>query len=241
MSTRSGRITALRERTVGAIVAANNARIRATDPCTDNPRRLADTPWFAGLSSRYPTIRREWDAFAASGGALPRIEEVLTEDQGNDGAWHAGLLVVRGRAVPAMGERFPATIAAVRTIPGLLAALWSVLEPGAELPAHAGPNAGVLRFHLGIVSNDLAALSIADTVVPYEEGQGVLFDDTAIHAAWNRGTNPRVTLMCELRRPLPPPRSWLNNGVQCLIYLDSRYRHAPNRATAWDQAMNGGV
>jgi beta-hydroxylase len=144
----------------------------------------------------------------------------------------------RGRPVPALAARFPATVARLATIPGLLSALWSVLEPGVELPEHRGPNAGVLRYHFVVVSNDDTALQVAGRTIPYVEGDGVLFDDTAPHAAWNRGSTPRVTLMCELLRPLEGATGWANRSVQRLRSLDPRFRLAARRAGEWDLALN---
>jgi beta-hydroxylase len=192
------------------------------------------------LADRFDVIRAEWDAFATAGGRLPRIEQILGEHQGNDGAWRAGLLVAHGRPVPALAVQFPATVAALRWFPGLRSALWSVLEPGTELPEHAGRNAGVLRYHFGVVCEDDTALRVAGTVIPYCEGRGVLFDDTAPHAAWNRGSTARVTLFCEVLRPLPAPTSWLNRATQHLLALDHRYRLAPSRAGEWHAALNPG-
>lgn len=223
-----------------SIVATNNARVGHVDPTVENPRPLDGLAGHQLLISRFDEIRTEWDEFEASQGRLPRIEQVLGEDQGNDGAWRAGLLVAHGRPVRPLADRFPVTVAALHWFPGLLSALWSVLEPGAELPEHAGGNAGVLRYHLGVATNDDTALRVADTVVPYREGAAVLFDDTTRHAAWNRGATRRVTLFCELLRPLPAPASWRNRAVQHALARDRRYRLAPTRAAEWHHALNRG-
>jgi beta-hydroxylase len=227
-----------RERVMRWAVVANNARIRTAEPTTENPRSLDGLAGHRRLTSRFDAIRSEWDEFEVSQGRLPRIEQVLGEDQGNDGAWRAGLLVAHGRPVRPLADRFPVTVAALQSFPGLRSALWSVLEPGTELPEHSGGNAGVLRYHLGVATNDETALRVADTVVPYREGVGVLFDDTVAHAAWNRGSARRVTLFCELLRPLPAPASWANLAVQELLALDHRYRLAPSRAAEWHHALN---
>jgi beta-hydroxylase len=223
---------------MGGLMTANNARARAGDAVDANPRPLDGVAWNDHLEANFEAIRAEWDAFAAAGGRLPQIERVLGEHQGNEGTWRAGLLLSRGTPVLPLASRFPQTVAALGEIPGLLAALWSVLDPGTDLPAHEGPNAGVLRYHFGVVSNPDAALMVAGTTVPYREGRGILFDDTATHAAWNRGDAARVTIMCELLRPLPPPSAWANRGVQRLRALDDRFRGAPARAAEWDRALN---
>ncbi|MFM7068743.1 MAG: aspartyl/asparaginyl beta-hydroxylase domain-containing protein [Actinomycetes bacterium] len=223
---------------LGRVVRANNDRIRRADVVVDNPRPLSDVRWHHRLVAAYPDIRAEWDRFAESGGRLPRIDDVLTEDQGTVGVWRVGLLVANRRPCTALASAFPHTLEIIAGVSGLRSALWSVLEPGSELPEHCGPNAGVLRYHLGIRCGEDAALSVGAVVTPYRDGEGVWFDDTAPHAAWNRGDRDRVTLFLEVDRPLPPITALANRCVQRVLGLDHRYRTAPRRAAAWDAALN---
>lgn len=225
-------------RVVGAALRLDNRLIRRVDGVRPNPRPVEAEPWHGGITAAWPALRAEWDAFVASGGRLPRIEQVLVEDQGNEGSWRLGLLVADGRPVPVLAEQFPVAIATVLQIPGLRSAMWSELDAGAEIPTHRGPNAGVLRYHLGVRCGDDAGLEVDGVVVQYRDGHGVLFDDTAPHAAWNRGRAPRVTLFCELVKPLPPPVSWCNDAVQAVLLRDERYRRAPERAQEWHRALN---
>lgn len=229
------------EQALGRAATWNNDQVRAhaTDRFEPNPRRVDDLPWNQHLQDRWTAIRSDWDRFADAGGRLPRIEDLISEDQGNEGSWRAGLLVSRGRPVGAPAHRFPATMAALESVPGLWSALWSVLDPGASLHEHVGPNAGVLRYHLGVRCGDDAALSVGQAITPYRDGVGILFDDTVPHAAWNRGPEARITLFCEVLRPLPGPRRTANLAVQRLLALDQRYRGAPARAAEWDRALNG--
>ena len=225
------------EQVLGRMVTANNRRIHAIAEGRPTPRLLEGLDWHDRLVAAYPAIRQEWDRFESVGGRLPLIEDLIAEHQGNDGPWRAGLLVSKGRPV-ALAPEFPATVGALLGVPRLRSALWSYMDPGTELPEHTGPNAGMLRYHLGVRGPDGAALRVGDLVVPYRDGHGVLFDDTALHAAWNRGTERRVTLFCEIERPLPRAATLANRAVQAVISLDSRYREAPRRAEEWDGALN---
>lgn len=226
---------------VGSLVAWNNATVRrhASDRFAANPRPVEDLAWHRALQRAYPEIRAEWDAFADGGGQLPNIEDLIDEHQGNDGPWRAGLLVRKGRPIGRPATRFPATLAALAQIPGLWSALWSVFDPGSELPEHAGPDAGVMRYHLGIDCGHDAALSVGGAEHPYRDGEGILFDDTAPHSAWNRGPRPRVTLFCEILRPVDGPARFTNTAIHHLVALDARYRRAPVRAADLDLALNG--
>lgn len=223
---------------MGSAVRWNNAMAHAADVGVPNPRPLDDVDWHRRLVAGFDDVRAEWDAFAASGGRLPLLDDLIQEEQGSTEPWRAGLLVAGGTPVRRLADRFPRTTALALSVPGIRSALWSVLTPGAELPEHVGSNAGVLRYHLGVVCPHGAGLRVGDRVVPYREREGVLFDDTVPHSAWNRSDRDRVTLFLELRRPLRGSRDLRNRWTQTLIGQDRRYRGAAARAAEWDLALN---
>lgn len=223
--------------TLDRLVSANNRMVQGRDPVVENPRPLDGCGWHHELVRRHPEIAGEWQRFAERGGRLPRIEDVLGEGQGNVGAWRVGVLWSGGAALPYARRRFPATVAAVETIPGLRAALWSVIDAGTVLTEHRGPNAGVLRYHLGVDCPTGSTLRVGDVEIPYTDAHGILFDDTARHAAWNRSAAPRVTLFCEVDRPLGTPFGLVNSIVQHAIG-GGRRRAAVARSNEWFAALN---
>lgn len=231
----------LAERAVGALVRSNNSHIRWVDPISANPRDVTDCPLHVVLSANYTTIRTEWLEFADAGGRLPHIEDLLGESQGNEGAWRAGVLTTNGACTRLGTSMFPGTCAALSGVPGVKAALWSVLDAGTSLVEHRGPNAGVLRYHLGVDCPPGSELQVGDTRVPYRDGAGILFDDTERHAAWNRSAAPRVTLFCEIERPLPAGATIRNRLVQAIIGTDPRRRRINRLADDWNDAMNRGL
>ena len=161
------------ERVLGPWSSSNNGRVRAAVGDAPNPRPSRREPW-------HDHARRARSRRSAPSGSLrrrrraacPGIEDLLERDQGNKGSWRAGLLVANGRPVGPVAARFPVTTAALLGVPGMRSALWSELEPGAEIPEHSGPDAGVLRYHLGVRCGDDAAVRVGDTVVPYRDGRG---------------------------------------------------------------------
>lgn len=220
------------------IVGDNSRRIERLEGDVPNPRDAGDLAWHRHLVDQLGVISAEWSAFAASGGRLPHIDDVLGEDQGNLGPWRVGVLRVGGDVTTLGRESFPATVAALGVVPGLQAALWSVLEPGTELTEHSGPNGGVLRYHLGIDCPTDAALRVGDVTVPFRNGEGILFDDTAPHSAWNRSAATRVTLFCEIERPLPGVAARRNRAVQAAMAAVSGRRRLVGRADEWHRALN---
>jgi beta-hydroxylase len=225
---------------IARLVEHSNASIRSFEESAGHRilRSTDDLPWAAALRADHERIAEEWRDRAAAGLRLPLIEQVIDEDQEADGQWRIGLLYAHGSPVTAVARSFPRTAEALGGVPGLRAAMWSLLEPGTELGEHVGYNHGVLRYHLGIDCGVGSALTVGEYVVRYRDGHDVLFDDTWPHAASNRGPRARVTLFLEVLKPLPPRLHRQNRMVQDLIARDPRYRRASRRAAEWHRALN---
>ena len=221
---------------LGRCLEANNRWIARREQGTPNPLPLSRVPGLGELQASVDDLAGEWRRFVAGGGTLPRLDDVLGEDQGADGTWRAGLIWFAGRRVEPLADAFPRTLELTERIGGLRAVLWSVLDAGTELPEHRGPNAGVLRFHLGVDCGAHAGLRIDGHDIDMVDGAAVLFDDTDPHASWNRGGAPRTTLFLEFVRPLDGAVGRVNRVVQRALAQDSRYRNAPRRAASLQRA-----
>lgn len=228
----------LAERALGGIVGWNNARIDAAESGLPNPRSLDGVAWHRSLQGQWPAIRREWDEFSAAGGRLPYIDDVLGEPVDVGGTWRAGLLCAGSRSTLLAERAFPRTLAAVQQIPGLQAAMLSWLAPGTVLHEHAGPNSGVLRYHLGVDCPAGAALQVAGVEHPYVDGEGILFSDRALHSAWNRGDRPRVTLFCEIETAHHGTVGLANRMLQGLLRRNRRRALTLAAANGWDENLN---
>lgn len=231
----------MRERLVDHLVAANNRRIRRVDADAPNPRPLdEDVAWCRDLRATHPAIKAEWDAFVADDGRLPLIEDLFGSSQGNVGSWwRLGPLISRRRPLPPLAALFPTTVAALSAVPDLLSAVWSVFGPGAELPPHAGINAGSLNFLFGVHCPDGTGHEIQGRSVDLEEGGMVVFDDNLEHAAWNRSEEPRVLIIGDLVRPLPGMTGRLNLGVQAALHhLTPHYQRSATTVAELHRALN---
>ncbi|MEQ9308283.1 MAG: aspartyl/asparaginyl beta-hydroxylase domain-containing protein [Balneolaceae bacterium] len=93
----------------------------------------------------------------------------------------------------------------IRQVPDVFQAMFSVLEPGRSIPAHKGPYKGYLRYHIGvkIPKENPPCIRIEDTYHTWEEGKGVIFDDSWDHEVINNATEERVVLIVDILRPLP--------------------------------------
>jgi beta-hydroxylase len=102
-------------------------------------------------------------------------------------------------------ERFcPQTVALLRSIPSVKAAMFAELPPGGKLNRHRDPFAGSLRYHLGLVTpnSDRCFIEVDGERYSWRDGKGVIFDETFIHWAKNDSDSNRIILFCDIERPM---------------------------------------
>lgn len=109
--------------------------------------------------------------------------------------------------LPSAEAACPQTVALLRAIPTVHAALFALLPAGGKLTEHRDPYAGSLRYHLGLITPNSDACRIFVDGQPYawRDGEDVVFDETYIHRAENRTDQDRIILFCDVERPLRTP------------------------------------
>src|SRR5690606_37941632 len=105
---------------------------------------------------------------------------------------------------PSAEELCPRTVAILKGLPKVKAAMFAELPPGGKLNRHRDPFAGSLRYHLGLVTpNDDACHIIVDgETYSWRGGESVVFDETYVHEAHNKTEANRIILFCDVERPL---------------------------------------
>lgn len=167
-----------------------------------------DFSWVVELESHWRSMREELDGLLLSMEKLPGYEEIevgqgeITEDK----RWKIFPLYVYGHWSRVAQRLCPKTLTAIKGIPDIQAAMFSILQGNKELPMHRGPYSGVLRYHLGLKIPTVASscgISIGADSAQWEEGKSLIFDDTHLHRAWNLSNEDRVVLFVDFTRPLP--------------------------------------
>ena len=118
--------------------------------------------------------------------------------------WTRFYLTWYGREPQSAQQTCPRTLALIRAIPSIKAAMFASLPPGSRLVRHRDPYAGSLRYHLGLdTPNDPGCYIVVDGQ-PYHwrDGEAVMFDETFVHHAENTTQHERVILFCDIERPL---------------------------------------
>src|SRR5919108_9171 len=149
----------------------NLAYSRVGNPCVyDN----AVFPWAAEIEREWTTIRAELDRVLLRKDDLPGFHEIagdvatITQDRG----WKTFFLTGYGFRSERNIRQCPQTWRVLQNIPGLITAMFSILEPGKHVPAHRGPYNGVLRLHLGLIvpePSEKVAIRVADRVCHWQE------------------------------------------------------------------------
>lgn len=140
--------------------------------------------------------------------------------------------------LPSAEALCPRSVALVRSVPSIHAALFALLPPGARLKGHRDPFAGSLRLHLGLVTpgSESCHLHVDGIRHVWRDGEAVVFDETYIHRAVNETDEPRIILFCDLDRPLRgAPLRALNRFVTRRLM---RHTAARNRTDEQVGAVN---
>jgi hypothetical protein len=122
-------------------------------------------------------------------------------------AWSAFYLWKHGELVAENAARCPKTVAALEGVPFAQvkhrspSVMFSLLKPGAHIPAHTGEVNTRLVCHLPLIVPENCHLRVGNETRPVVEGEAWLFDDTIEHEAWNRSNQTRVILLFEVWRP----------------------------------------
>ena len=171
-------------------------------------------PWLQRLEAATDAIRQELLAVLDDPNAFsPYVQSDTTRAMLNKGGmldnpeWSACFLWKSGQRMDANADRCPATQAAlteasVVQIPGRSpSVLFSMMRPGAHIPAHHGFVNTRLIVHLPLIVPPGCRFRVGNESREWIEGQAWLFDDTIEHEAWNPSDRTRVVLLFEVWRP----------------------------------------
>ena len=166
------------------------------------------------LQTHWQEIRQE--AFALDGHGRIKAADGYTDMGFNSffrTGWKRFYLKWYGTDMPSAEQMCPKTVALLKQIPGIKAAMFASLPPGATLVRHRDPYAGSLRYHLGLITpNDPGCfIEVDGQRHAWRDGEVVMFDETYIHHAANTTNQPRIILFADVERPVyTPVVRWIN-------------------------------
>jgi beta-hydroxylase len=197
-------------------------------------------PWAREVERAWPAIRAELEQVLVRKDDLPGFHEISSDVAtiSTDAGWKTFLLAGYGFTSDNNIRQCPATWAACQKIPGLITAMFSILEPRKHLPPHRGPYNGVLRLHLGLIvpePREQLGIRVADTEYRWREGEAVIFDDAYEHEAWNRTPHTRVVLFVDFVKPLRFPGRFLNWLLLHAAVFTPFIREGLDNQKAWEK------
>jgi aspartyl/asparaginyl beta-hydroxylase (cupin superfamily)/Tfp pilus assembly protein PilF len=172
-------------------------------------------PWLSEIESRTDAIRAELEAILAEDdpGILPYVamdpgtppNKWSPLDHNLD--WGALHLWKDGTRNAAACARAPQTAAAVEALPlsdlpgRTPTVFFSLLRPGAHLPAHTGVSNVRAIIHLPLIVPPGCAFRVGGETREWKVGEAWAFDDTIEHEAWNRSDRLRAILIFDVWNP----------------------------------------
>ena len=112
----------------------------------------------------------------------------------------------------------PKTIGILKSIPNLVSASVSVMEPNSEIKPHYGDSDAMYRCHLGLIIPDVlpnCGFRVGYEDRAWKEGKLLMFNDAAYHKAWNYSNERRVILIFDVVKPQYSDQSkWISSKVR---------------------------
>lgn len=202
---------------------------------------VRDFAWTQALRDNWRAVRDEAEAVALRGEAAPSLATISPDHRAiaEIGKWRSFFLWGYGYRIDDNADRCPVTSALVERIPGLNSAFFSILAPGAHIPAHRGVTKGLITCHLGLVvpRDGDVRMRVAGRVVRWAEGETLLFDDTYQHEVWNDTAATRVVLLVQFERPLRQPAKWVADTFLRVIKRSAFVQDALTNIDKWNAAV----
>ncbi len=192
-------------------------------------------PQLNALTAEYRKIQAEFDEVAAED-LRPYHEvdpgEADISAAGDPGRqWNVFMLYVLGHRIENNLARCPVTDRLISSIPNLVQAFFSILDPHKSVPLHEGPYLGYLRYHLGlrVPAHRPPSIVVAGQPYVWREGEATMFDDSWPHEVINESDESRAVLIIDILRPLPAMPRAVNGFVTGVIARNTYGRSVARR------------
>ncbi|MEO7564842.1 MAG: aspartyl/asparaginyl beta-hydroxylase domain-containing protein [Sphingomicrobium sp.] len=164
-------------------------------------------PWSDALEAGWADVRAELSALGERGGEILPLSRVSPDHYrvAKDGKWKSFVLEAYGYHIARNRSLCPKTAALLDRVPGLVLAMFSIMEPGTYVPLHKGVSKALINGHFAIVVPEGdCRIEVGGETRRWEEGKLLLLDDTYPHQVWNNTSRDRVVLLMQIRRPVGP-------------------------------------
>lgn len=180
------------------------------------------------LEENFHIIKEELDQLTNRNLSLKEFGEIepLAKDLSSK-KWKSFFVKCYAKPTPLSKAHMPKTTKIIESCKNIKLAMFSILEPGAKIKAHAGPYKLCYRYHLTFECSpcNSAFINVGGINHHWKVGESILFDDTFVHYVENPTNKRRIVLFCDIDRKLPMPINWF---IQLSIWLAAKSKHAKN-------------
>ena len=176
-------------------------------------------PWLSEIEAKTAAIRAELEAILAEDASVVRPYVAMPAGTppnkwsplDHSLAWGAMHLWKDGQRDDAVCARAPLTAAAIAALPlsdlpgRTPTVFFSLLQPGAHLPAHTGVSNVRTIIHLPLIVPPGCTFRVGGETRDWRVGEAWAFDDTIEHEAWNRSDRMRAILIFDVWNPYITP------------------------------------
>lgn len=121
------------------------------------------------------------------------------EEQTNEPKWKLYGLVLNKKVIEYNTIYCPKTVEILKSIPYVINAGFSCLEPNKSTDIHSDDNEMFYRYQLPIIiPKGDTGFKVNDCVIKYNANKPFIFDDNNLHQAWNKTDNIRIVLICDI-------------------------------------------
>jgi aspartyl/asparaginyl beta-hydroxylase (cupin superfamily) len=218
-----------------------NCYLAAQSLVPDQPVFSSDLfPWARAFECNWKTIRGELERILHYRDELPHLYEVSPENTriSADDRWKSFVLYGFGYRSEHNCTLCPETARLLATVPGLETAFFSILAPGAHIPAHKGLAKGLLRCHLGLIvpkATEPCLLYLDGTPHAWQEGRVLLFDDTYRHEVHNATDEDRVVLLFDFERPMTLRGRLTSRMLLALMRRSAYVQDSVQQYSEWEE------
>ncbi|MEM9944082.1 MAG: aspartyl/asparaginyl beta-hydroxylase domain-containing protein, partial [Planctomycetota bacterium] len=146
------------------------------------------------LEENWQTIREEYLALSEE------CFDPWVQQSMHGKGWSVFGLIAGGMTLPT-AKKCPRTTELLMQAGNVGLAGFSRMAPGTHILPHQGWAENEYRCHLGLVVPEGCRLKVLEETRHWEEGRCLVFDDTAMHEAWNDSDKTRGNLMVDFLKP----------------------------------------
>lgn len=230
-----------------AIIQTGKRLTRAIDRFLASQSLVGDPPafdtgqfdWVSILEQNWQPIRREGEKLLKDRDLIPAFHEISPDQTriSKGDHWKTHILYGFGRRIENNCRSCPETAKVLESIPGMMTAWFSMIDPGYHIPPHRGPTKSFVVCHLGLIipkDKDNCYLRVADRKLTWEEGKCFVFDDTFDHEVRNDTDEHRVVLLVHVERPMRLPGRIVSKLFLALIKASPYFKDGAKNMKKWE-------